>query len=177
MCSNTSERSDTLQEGNRLYTHAYCAIAISYFGVGQPATQAGNQTSCATLRADRHDSLLTGLGTAEHSMNTTSMQCTSRTGAWDRHQTTNSNQQSAAHLAGVELEDVQHSGHAHLEEHCCGAAAKLHDVTQLCTVQVLLWHWSEEVHPPAPRPHSAISIRSDKRGTVTTSHVTCAHNV
>lgn len=49
-------------------------------------------------------------------------------------------------LLGVELEDVQHTGHPHLEEHGLAAAAKLHDVTQLGRVQVLLRNRSEEVH-------------------------------
>jgi len=49
-------------------------------------------------------------------------------------------------LFGVKLEDVQHTGHAHLEEHGLTAAAELHDVTQLGGVQVLLGYRSEEVH-------------------------------
>lgn len=49
-------------------------------------------------------------------------------------------------LFGVKLEDVQHAGHTHLEEHGLTAAAELHDVTQLGGVQVLLGHRSEEVH-------------------------------
>lgn len=49
-------------------------------------------------------------------------------------------------LLGVKLEDVQHAGHAHLEEDCLAAAAELHDVAQLCRVQVLLGHGPEEVH-------------------------------
>ena len=49
-------------------------------------------------------------------------------------------------LLGVKLEDVQHASHTHLEEDCLAAAAKLHDVTQLCRVQVLLGHRPEEVH-------------------------------
>jgi hypothetical protein len=27
-----------------------------------------------------------------------------------------------------------------------GSGTHLHDVTQLCRMQVLLWHWPEEVH-------------------------------
>lgn len=49
-------------------------------------------------------------------------------------------------LLGVKLEDVQHASHAHLEEDCLAAAAELHDVAQLCRVQILLRHWPEEVH-------------------------------
>ena len=49
-------------------------------------------------------------------------------------------------LLGIELEDVQHASHTHLEEDCLAAAAKLHDVTQLCRVQVLLGNGPEEVH-------------------------------
>lgn len=49
-------------------------------------------------------------------------------------------------LLSVKLEDVQNTSHPHLEEHCLAAAAKLHDVSQLSRVQVLLRHWSEEVH-------------------------------
>lgn len=49
-------------------------------------------------------------------------------------------------LLGVKLEDVQHASHTHLEEDCLAAAAELHDVTQLCRVQVLLGHRPEEVH-------------------------------
>ncbi len=49
-------------------------------------------------------------------------------------------------LFGVKLEYVQHTGHAHLEEHSLTAAAELHDVAQLGGVQVLLGHRSEEVH-------------------------------
>lgn len=50
-------------------------------------------------------------------------------------------------LLGVKLEDVQHSSYAHLEEDSLAAAAKLHDVAQLCRVQILLGHWAEEVDP------------------------------
>ncbi len=50
-------------------------------------------------------------------------------------------------LFGVKLEDVQHTGHTHLEEHGLTAAAELHDVAQLSGVQVLLGYRSEEVHP------------------------------
>lgn len=49
-------------------------------------------------------------------------------------------------LLGVKLEDVQHTSHTHLEEDCLAAAAKLHDVTQLCRVQVFFGNGSEEVH-------------------------------
>ena len=49
-------------------------------------------------------------------------------------------------LLGVELEDVQNTSNPHLEEDSLTAAAKLHDVTQLSRVQVLLRHRSEEVH-------------------------------
>lgn len=49
-------------------------------------------------------------------------------------------------LLGVKLEDVQHPSHTHLEEDCLAAAAKLHDVAQLCRVQVLLGNGPEEVH-------------------------------
>ena len=35
-------------------------------------------------------------------------------------------------LFGVKLKDVQDSSNPHLEEYSLAAAAKLHDVTQLC---------------------------------------------
>lgn len=49
-------------------------------------------------------------------------------------------------LLGVKLEDVQHASHTHLEEDCLAAAAELHDVAQLCRVQILLGHRPKEVH-------------------------------
>jgi hypothetical protein len=54
-----------------------------------------------------------------------------------------------AHLTGVELEDMQHSSNAHLEEYCHSAAPKLHDVSELGAVEVLFWYRAEEVHSPA----------------------------
>lgn len=59
-------------------------------------------------------------------------------------------------LACVELEDVQHPSHPHLEEHCLAAAAELHDVPQLCGVQVLLGYGPEEVDPPFVDPHDEL---------------------
>ena len=49
-------------------------------------------------------------------------------------------------LLGVKLEDMQNASNPHLEEHSLTTAAKLHDVTQLSRVQVLLGNRSEEVH-------------------------------
>lgn len=43
-------------------------------------------------------------------------------------------------LPRLKLEDVQNPCHTHLEEHGGAAAAKLHDVTQLSGVKVLLGH-------------------------------------
>ena len=59
-------------------------------------------------------------------------------------------------LSGVKLEDVQHPSDAHLEEHSLAAAAKLHDVAQLCAVQVLLRHRAEEVDAPLVDAHDQL---------------------
>ena len=59
-------------------------------------------------------------------------------------------------LLGIKLEDVQHTSHTHLEEHCLAAAAKLHDVSQLSRVKVLLGHWPEKVHAPLVDPQDEL---------------------
>ncbi len=51
-------------------------------------------------------------------------------------------------LPRVKLEDVQHARHAHLEEDGLAAAAELHDVPELRTVQILLGDRPEEMDPP-----------------------------
>mmetsp|Transcript_42095 Transcript_42095/g.51066 ORF Transcript_42095/g.51066 Transcript_42095/m.51066 type:complete len:210 (+) Transcript_42095:2368-2997(+) len=50
-------------------------------------------------------------------------------------------------LLRLKLKDVQNARHTHLEEHCTVAGPKLHNVTELCRVQVFLGDRSEEVDP------------------------------
>ena len=84
-------------------------------------------------------------------------------------------------LLGVKLEDVQHASHAHLEEHSLAAAAKLHDIAQLCRVQVLLGHRPEEVHPPLVDAQDELG-RQQADGVLNAPHreedgVPCVHGV
>lgn len=53
---------------------------------------------------------------------------------------------SGDYLLCLKLKNVKDSRHSHFEEDRSVTTAKLHNITELSRVQVLLWHWSEKVH-------------------------------
>lgn len=69
-------------------------------------------------------------------------------------------------LLRLELEDVQDPRDPHLEEDRGAAAPELHDVTQLCRVEVLFGDRPEEVHLRNNRAFRSGSLKGWKEETL-----------